>query len=111
MMLALEGATAMDPIDAMGWSSKIDFQLWPASVDFQTPPEAVAALKVRWSPGTPTARETRPPAAGPRRRNFRYLSSGGPPPGFNSGSSPTAKGSPTKMLQSAATQMPARMPM
>ena len=32
------GATATQPIDPVGWSSKIGFQVRPASVVFQTPP-------------------------------------------------------------------------
>ena len=31
---------ARDPIDATGWSSKIDFHVTPPSVDFHTPPDA-----------------------------------------------------------------------
>ena len=33
-----EGATATQPIEPVGWSSKIGFQVRPASVVFQTPP-------------------------------------------------------------------------
>ncbi|MFN8581429.1 MAG: hypothetical protein U0163_10685 [Gemmatimonadaceae bacterium] len=33
-----DGATAMAPIDATGWASKIGFQTLPASIDFHTPP-------------------------------------------------------------------------
>jgi hypothetical protein len=41
--LGSDGATAIEPIEAVGWSSKTGFQSWPPFVDFQTPPEAVAA--------------------------------------------------------------------
>ena len=34
----VDGATATQPIDPVGWSSKIGFQVRPASVVFQTPP-------------------------------------------------------------------------
>ena len=33
-------ATAMAPIAATGWSSKIGTNVWPPSVDFHTPPDA-----------------------------------------------------------------------
>jgi hypothetical protein len=36
-------ATAMDPIDEIGWSSKIGFHVVPPSLDIHTPPDAVAA--------------------------------------------------------------------
>jgi hypothetical protein len=39
----LEGATAREPTEETGWSSKIGLKLRPPSVDFQIPPEAVAA--------------------------------------------------------------------
>jgi len=35
-------ATASDPIDAIGCSSKIGFHVLPPSMDFHTPPDAVA---------------------------------------------------------------------
>ena len=38
-----KAATASEPIEEIGWSSKIGFQVMPPSVDFQTPPAAVAA--------------------------------------------------------------------
>ena len=38
MMFGFDGATATQPIDPVGWSSKIGFQVRPASVVFQTPP-------------------------------------------------------------------------
>ena len=34
----------MEPMDEVGWSSKIGFQWMPPSVDFQTPPEAVGGV-------------------------------------------------------------------
>ncbi len=43
MTLASDGATAMEPIEEIGWSSKVDFQVTPPSLLFQTPPAAVAA--------------------------------------------------------------------
>src|SRR5258705_12460922 len=67
--LGSDGATAIDPMDAVGWSSKTGFHSWPPFVDFQTPPEAVAAKYVRGSPATPATRATRPPMNGPRRRS------------------------------------------
>ena len=38
-----EGATAIEPIELTGCSSKTGFQRIPPSTDFHTPPEAVAA--------------------------------------------------------------------
>src|SRR5262245_66002782 len=70
-MLRSDGATAIEPIEETGWSSKVDFHVAPASVDIQTPPDAVAAKYVDGSPGIPATRDTRPPAAGPM---LRYLS-------------------------------------
>ena len=43
MTFGSDGATAIEPIDEIGWSSKIGFQVAPPSLDFQTPPDAVAA--------------------------------------------------------------------
>jgi hypothetical protein len=37
------GATAIDPIEEIGWSSNTDFQVVPPSLDIHTPPDAVAA--------------------------------------------------------------------
>ena len=37
-MLGSDGATTTEPIDPVGWSSKIGFQVRPASVVFHTPP-------------------------------------------------------------------------
>src|SRR5215210_606843 len=68
---------AMEPIEEMGWSSKTGFQESPPSSDFQTPPEAVAAKKTLGLPGTPAARDTRPPQAGPMSRYLRDESPGG----------------------------------
>ena len=42
-MLGSLGATAIEPIEETGCSSKIDFQVVPPSADIQTPPDAVAA--------------------------------------------------------------------
>ncbi len=74
-MFGSEGAIASEPIDEIGWSSKTEFHVTPPSVDFHTPPDAVAAQYVVGSPGTPAARETRPPAAGPMRRYLSALNS------------------------------------
>ncbi len=41
--LGSDGATAIEPMDETGWSSKIDFHLPPPLTDFHTPPDAVAA--------------------------------------------------------------------
>ena len=41
--IGVDGATAIEPIEDTGCSSKTDFHDTPPSVDFQTPPEAVAA--------------------------------------------------------------------
>src|SRR5436305_10889615 len=68
----------MQPTVETGWSSKTGLNVTPPLVDFQTPPAAVAAYQVSGSPGTPQARQTRPPAAGPMLRNFSSLNSGGP---------------------------------
>src|SRR5215213_2226616 len=68
---------AMEPIEEMGWSSKTGFQESPPSSDFQTPPEAVAAKKTLGLPGTPAARDTRPPQAGPMSRYLSDESPGG----------------------------------
>jgi hypothetical protein len=38
MMLGSDGATAIAPIDPVGWSSKSGNQLEPKSVERQTPP-------------------------------------------------------------------------
>ena len=38
--LGSDGATASEPIDCTGWSSKIGVQLTPPSVVFQMPPDA-----------------------------------------------------------------------
>ncbi len=38
MMLGSDGASAMAPIEPVGWSSKIGAQVRPASVVFHTPP-------------------------------------------------------------------------
>jgi len=38
MMSGLPGATAMEPIEPVGWSSKIGIHVRPKSVVFQTPP-------------------------------------------------------------------------
>ena len=38
MMFGSDGATAIDPIDPVGWSSKIGVHVRPALVVFQTPP-------------------------------------------------------------------------
>ena len=38
-----EGATAIDPIVEVAWSSKMALNVSPPSVDFQMPPDAVAA--------------------------------------------------------------------
>src|SRR6266542_2574297 len=81
-------------MDEMGWSSKTGFQRTPPSLDFQTPPAAVAAYQVSGSPGTPQARATRPPAAGPTWRNLRYLNSGGPPLGSSSSAARAAAARP-----------------
>jgi hypothetical protein len=37
-MFGSDGATAIDPIDPVGWSSKIGVHTRPKSVVFQTPP-------------------------------------------------------------------------
>ena len=37
-MSGFDGATASAPIEPVGWSSKIGFQVRPKSVVFQTPP-------------------------------------------------------------------------
>ena len=37
-----DGATAIDPMDDVDWSSKIGLNVRPPSVDFQTPPDAAA---------------------------------------------------------------------
>jgi hypothetical protein len=34
------GATAIEPIAATAWSSKIGTKDWPPSIDFHKPPEA-----------------------------------------------------------------------
>jgi hypothetical protein len=41
--LGSEAATAIEPIEETGCSSKIGLQRSPPSIDFQTPPEAEAA--------------------------------------------------------------------
>jgi hypothetical protein len=41
--LGSDGATAIDPTDDTGWSSKIDSHSVPPLTDFQTPPAATAA--------------------------------------------------------------------
>jgi hypothetical protein len=41
--LGSEGATAIEPIELTGCSSKTGFQRIPPSSDFHTPPDAVAA--------------------------------------------------------------------
>src|SRR6266545_497623 len=71
MTLGSEGATAIEPVEEIGWSSNTGFQESPPSSDLQTPPEAVAAKKTLELPGTPATRATRPPQAGPRRRYLR----------------------------------------
>ena len=38
MTLGSDGATAIAPIEPVGWSSKIGIQVRPSSVVFQTPP-------------------------------------------------------------------------
>jgi hypothetical protein len=38
MTFGSEGAAATHPMDPVGWSSKIGFQVRPASVVFHTPP-------------------------------------------------------------------------
>src|ERR1035437_815810 len=76
-MLRSDGATAIEPIEEIGCSSKIDFHVAPPSVDFQTPPDAMAAKYVDGSPGMPAARDTRPPAAGPMLRYLSALNSFG----------------------------------
>jgi hypothetical protein len=38
MTFGSDGATAMAPIDPVGWSSKIGAQMRPKSVVFHTPP-------------------------------------------------------------------------
>jgi hypothetical protein len=43
MTLPSLGATAIDPIDEIGWASHTDFQVVPPSLDIHTPPDAVAA--------------------------------------------------------------------
>src|SRR5688500_12636254 len=72
--LGSEGATATEPIEETGWSSKIGDHERPPLVDFHTPRAAVAAEKTSGSPGTPATRETRPPAAGPTSRYSRPAS-------------------------------------
>ena len=42
-MFASLGATASDPMDDTGWSSKIGAQCTPPSVDFHSPPDAAPA--------------------------------------------------------------------
>jgi hypothetical protein len=37
-MFGSDGATVTQPIDPVGWSSKIGFHVLPASSVFQTPP-------------------------------------------------------------------------
>src|SRR6516164_9215419 len=64
------GATAMDPIAATGWSSKIGMNVVPPSVDFQTPPEAEPRYQVFGSPGTPATAAMRPAGAGPMYLNL-----------------------------------------
>jgi hypothetical protein len=41
--LGSDGATASEPIDETGWSSKMGFQWSPPSVVFQRPPDAAPA--------------------------------------------------------------------
>ena len=41
-MFGSEGATAMEPMEPVGWSSKIGTHVRPASVVFQTPPFTAA---------------------------------------------------------------------
>src|SRR5919201_1760870 len=76
-MFRSDGATAIDPIEETGCSSKTDFHVAPLSVDVQTPPDAVAAKYVDGSPAIPATRETRPPAAGPMLRYLSALNSFG----------------------------------
>src|SRR5919204_6523260 len=76
-MFRSDGATAIDPIEETGCSSKTDFHVAPPSADFQTPPDAVAAKYVDGSPAIPATRETRPPAAGPMLRYLSALNSFG----------------------------------
>ena len=52
----------MEPIELVGWSSKIGFQVSPPSVDFQTPPEAVGGVV-----GERIARHAARPAHPPAR--------------------------------------------
>ena len=46
MMDALEGATAIAPMDCVGCESKIGTQVRPSSSDFHTPPFTAPARKV-----------------------------------------------------------------
>ncbi len=42
-MLGLDGATASEPMDDTGWSSKMGLQVVPASSDLKIPPDAEPA--------------------------------------------------------------------
>src|SRR5574341_111549 len=66
----LLGASAMSPIDATGWSSKIGLNVSPASSVFHTPPEAEPTYTSFGLPGTPSTSATRPLIlTGPRLRH------------------------------------------
>src|SRR6188472_2805977 len=102
--LGSEGATATDPVDAIGCLSETGSQSRPPLIERQTPPAAVAANQVSGSPGTPLTRATRPPMAGPTRRYSRPRSgpfaSSSSDSGF--GFSSAAGGRPAPSFGSAA---------
>src|SRR5437667_12892918 len=74
-----EGASAIAPIDAVGWSLKTASHESPPSIVCHTPPAAGPTQYRLRSPGTPTTAATRPPATdGPRFRNLRLLRASAP---------------------------------
>src|SRR5438552_1220753 len=79
MMLGLEGATAMAPIDWVGCESNIGTHVRPSSSDFQTPPFTAPAKKVCGWPGTPATARVRPPRRGPSIRHGRSCVMGARP--------------------------------
>src|ERR1043165_4563942 len=70
-MFGFEGATAIAPIDPVGWSSKIGFHVRPASVVFQTPPLFTPMKNVSGRSGIPAAPTVRPARYGPMHRQRR----------------------------------------
>src|SRR5580700_10424687 len=71
MRLGSLAATAIAPIDWVGWLSKMGCQVRPASSVFHTPPLTAPTQKTFGCEGTPTTARVRPPRSGPIMRHSR----------------------------------------